>query len=100
MKNKWIYIVLGAAVLYGGYKLLKKARANKVAGDKTKTPYKAPNLQVAQQYFDKIQLLYGSVPKGSPLPKSVSDQVVKYMVEIENNGFTVKDNQLVKQVYS
>jgi hypothetical protein len=96
--TKVIYILVGIAAIYGLYKLLKNMRAKKLA--EGEASYSVPNLEAAQDYYNKIQQLYATAPSGESLPKDISDQVVKYMAEIEKTGFTIKDNQLVKQSYS
>jgi len=89
------YLVIGAGLIAAYWYAKKKG----LLKGKTKSAYTAPNLQVAQQYFAKIQDVYKTVPSGQPLPKNASDQIVALMVEIEKNGFTVNSqNQLVKQV--
>jgi hypothetical protein len=101
MKKENIYIILGIAAVVG-YIYYKRKKAGKTfLAPATKIAYTAPNLNLAQDYFNKIQQLYGTVPSGGSLPKDVSDKVVTYMAEIEKAGFTVNDsNQLVKQVYN
>ena len=89
IKNKnTLYWVLGLAA--SGYIIWRYRKS------KSKPEAVAGNLALAQSYYDKIQALYGSVPKGSSLPESVLNKVVQYEDEIEKQGYAVENNKLVK----
>lgn len=95
MKNKWGYIIATGIALFFAYRYIKYSRSNKSV-PKSKITGTVSNSKMAQEYFDKIQLLYSSVPPGSQMPDQIKSQVVSYMDKIEQNGFTVTNNQLVK----
>lgn len=95
IKNKnTLYWVIGLGVV--GYIIWKYRKA------KQSPKAVAGNLALAQSYYDKIQQLYGEALKGSRsntpgnLPPAILDKVVQYEIEIEKQGFTVVNNQLVK----
>jgi hypothetical protein len=89
IKNKnTVYWVIGLGVVAFIIWKLRKVKASPNA--------QSGNLQKARVAYDKIQQLFGSVPKGGKLPESVLNEVVSLEMEIENQGFTVVDNKLVK----
>lgn len=83
-----LYWIVGIALIAGF--IYYKRKKSKAEVKQNFTP------ALAQEYYNKIQALYASVPQGFALSKPVMDKVVAYEMELEDNGYTVENNKLVK----